>query len=143
MAFNLTLYEQAHVDGFDEVLLLNEEGFVSECTSANVFAVFGDEVATPPLSSGCLPGITREILLTEIRHAAYRVTERALTLHDLEAAEEVFVTSTTRDLLSVESVSGIPVRHGTAASELLGEAFRAYRSGYVASHSDMIRREKT
>jgi branched-chain amino acid aminotransferase len=136
-AFNLTLYEQAHIDGFDEVLLLNEEGFVSECTSANIFAVFGNEVATPPLSSGCLPGITREILLTEIRDTAYRLTERALTLHDLEAADEVFVTSTTRDLLPVESVSDVPIRRGTAASELLGEAFREYRSAYVASHSGM------
>ena len=48
-------------------MLLNEHEEVAECTSANIFAVFGNEVFTPPLESGCLPGITRELLLEEIR----------------------------------------------------------------------------
>ena len=56
---------------------------------------------TPPLSSGCLPGITREVLLGEIRAPGIRVEEKALQPGDLEAADEVFITSTTRDLLPV------------------------------------------
>src|SRR5438105_11833133 len=66
-AFNLTWVEQAREKGFDEVILLNERGEVAECTSANVFIARGDRVWTPPLSSGCLPGVTRHILLHEIR----------------------------------------------------------------------------
>ena len=56
-AMNLVWYEDAHRAGFDEALLLNERREASECTSANLFAVIGDSVATPPLTSGCLPGV--------------------------------------------------------------------------------------
>jgi branched-chain amino acid aminotransferase len=66
-AFNLNWYQEAHERGFDEVVLLNEQQEVAECTSANIFAVFGGEVVTPPLGSGCLPGITRDVLLHDIR----------------------------------------------------------------------------
>ena len=58
---NLTRYERAHEQGFDEVVLLNERGEVAECTSANIFMVQGENVFTPPLSSGCLPGVTRAL----------------------------------------------------------------------------------
>src|SRR5215472_723724 len=60
---NLTWYEEAHQRGLDDMLLLNERGEVSECTSANIFTINGDEVVTPPLSSGCLPGVSRALLL--------------------------------------------------------------------------------
>ena len=94
---NLTWYEEAQQRGFDEVILLNERGEVSECTSANIFAATGGQVYTPPLSSGCLPGVTRELLLDVVRVPGISVTERALTPADLERADQVFITSTTRD----------------------------------------------
>jgi branched-chain amino acid aminotransferase len=105
-AHNLRWAERAQQQGFDEVLLLNEFGRVAECTSANVFAVFGQEIATPPLSEGCLPGITREVLLEEIRLPGIQFAERALTVEDLHHADEVFVTSTTRGLLPVREIAG-------------------------------------
>ena len=55
--------ERAHAEGFDEFLLLNEKGGIAECSSANVFLVRDGRALTPPLASGCLPGVTREILL--------------------------------------------------------------------------------
>ncbi len=66
-AMNLTWLESAQWRGFDEVILLNERGEVAECTSANIFIANGNEVWTPPLTSGCLPGITRELLLSDVR----------------------------------------------------------------------------
>ncbi|MGH9610252.1 MAG: aminotransferase class IV, partial [Bryobacteraceae bacterium] len=67
-AQNLVQYEEAHERGLDEYILLNEHGEVSECTSANIFVIEGDHVCTPPLaSSGCLPGVTRALLLEEIQ----------------------------------------------------------------------------
>ena len=78
-SFNLVWLEQAQGRGFDEVILLNERGEVSECTSANLFAAFGRRVVTPPLTSGCLPGITRELLMEEIRVPGYQVVEQDLT----------------------------------------------------------------
>jgi branched-chain amino acid aminotransferase len=62
-ALNLTFLEEAQRSGFDEVILLNERGEVAECTSANIFLARKNQVLTPTLSSGCLPGITRELLL--------------------------------------------------------------------------------
>jgi len=129
--FNLTWYEKAHDEGYDEVLLLDESGFVSECTSANIFAVFGTEVRTPPLTCGCLPGITRDILLTEVDHGQHLVREQALTLADLEAADAVFITSTTRDLLPVASVEGLQIRQSHAVMNDLLDRFRAYQAAYV------------
>ena len=138
--FNLTWYEQAHDDGFDEVLLLDESGYVSECTSANIFAIFGNDVRTPPLSSGCLPGITRELLLTEISCAPYTIREQALTLADLERADCICVTSTTRDLLAVASIEGIRVNSDHTALSILLSAFQNYLEQYItrATLSDSV-----
>jgi branched-chain amino acid aminotransferase len=115
---NLTWFERAHEQGFDEVVLLNERGEVAECTSANIFVVNIDDrgnahVSTPPLSSGCLPGVTRAVLLEEltkgpdVRVAGLQIAEKTLMPADLEAADEVFITSTTRELLPVASIDGL------------------------------------
>ncbi len=109
-AQNLTWYEEAHQRGFDEVVLLNERGEVSECTSANIFAATGPVVATPPLSSGCLPGVSRELLLGEIRVTGITVVEKTLFPADLERADQVFITSTTRDLMPVSYVEGLNIK---------------------------------
>jgi branched-chain amino acid aminotransferase len=131
-AMNLCWYEEAHQRGLDEVVLLNERGEVSECTSANLFAAYGDQVVTPPLSSGCLPGVTRAVLLEEIRHPQFKVVERVLRLEDLAAASEVFITSSTRDLLPVRSIEGLTLRQqGDPAREALQAAFTAFESAYV------------
>jgi len=132
-AANLFYLEQAQARGFDEVVLLNERGEVSECTSANLFAAEGPRVWTPALSSGCLPGITRELLLSEVRAGDVTVEERVLRLEDLEKADEVFVTSTTRDLLPVFSIEGLRIRERGEARERLAGAYREYVQAYVAA----------
>jgi len=131
-AFNLTWLEQAQQRGYDEVILLNERGEVSECTSANIFIARGDRVLTPPLSSGCLPGITRALLLEEIRVPGIRVEEQTLHLEDLAEADEVFITSSTRDLLPVREVEGIPVRRQGHCRAALAEAFQRYIEQYTS-----------
>jgi branched-chain amino acid aminotransferase len=132
-AWNLTWYEQAHSEGFDEVVLLNERGEVSECTSANIFAAFGNRVATPPLSSGCLPGVTRQVLLTEAHVREFPLEERTLMLGDLAAADQVFITSTTRELLPVEQIQGIQVRNQSRACEALQKELSDYVDRYVTA----------
>src|SRR5439155_18980690 len=131
-AMNLTWLESAQNRGFDEVILLNERGEVAECTSANIFIANGDQVWTPPLSSGCLPGITRELLLSEIRVPGVPLGEKALTPGDLEAADEVFITSTTRDLLPVYQIEGNKVGRVDRARVRLQEAFSKYVQQYIA-----------
>jgi branched-chain amino acid aminotransferase len=128
---NLTWYEEAHARGFDEAVLLNERGEVSECTSANIFVAIGGEVYTPPLDSGCLPGVTRELLLEVVRVPGIKVTERALVPQDLERADQVFITSTTRDLLPAVFIEGLKIRNEGNVVDQLVKALEDYRRDYV------------
>jgi branched-chain amino acid aminotransferase len=130
---NLIWYEEAHQRGFDEVILLNERGELSECTSANIFLAEGNTVWTPPLRSGCLPGVTRELLLQEIRVPGIQIAERELAPADLERADGVFISSTTRDLLPVVSVEGLTIRNDDRCRAALQNAFTEYRQDYVVN----------
>jgi len=139
-AANLVWYEEAHAAGLDEVILLNERGEVSELTSANIFAGFGNQVRTPPLkSSGCLPGVTRQLLLEQIHVEGIEVVEAVLTLDDLAAADGLFISSSTRDLLPVGSIEGLPLQHGDQQRVRLLSAYRTYEAAYVSS---AVRRAK-
>ncbi len=130
-AQNLTWYERVHQEGFDEAILLNENGQVSECTSANIFVIQGRRVFTPPLStSGCLPGITRAILLEEIELDGIELSERDLSPSELEASDLVFITSTTRDLIPVLTADGFRLKQERSVFNLLQHAFAAYRNAY-------------
>lgn len=133
-ALNLTMLEEAQQDGFDEVLLLNELGELSECTSANIFVANGSQVWTPPLTSGCLPGVTREVLLGAVQVPGISVGEKPLLPGELERADEVFITSTTRDLLPVLSIQRRPMRQAGNTRIALQEAFSRYVDAYVAQH---------
>lgn len=133
-AMNLAWLEAAQARGFDEVILLNERGEVAECTSANIFAAFGGRVVTPPISSGCLPGVTREVILNCIQAEGVQVVEEPLTRAAIESADEVFITSTTRDLLPVLEIEGRRVKEAEFARPRLQEAFSAYTKRYIAEH---------
>lgn len=129
---NLCWYEQAHERGFDEVILLNERDEVAECTSANVFAVFGTTVWTPPLTAGCLPGITRALLLEEIKVDGITVEEHALRLENLERADQIFITSTTRGLLPVARVQDLTIRNESDVCAKLHKRFNDYVAEYCS-----------
>jgi branched-chain amino acid aminotransferase len=130
-AMNLTWIERAQARGFDEVILLNERGEVAECTSANIFIAQANDVWTPPLNSGCLPGITREILIGETLVPGIRVRERTLAPCDLEQADEVFITSTTRNLLPVGQIEGRNVGRSDRVRAALEAAFENFVNRYV------------
>lgn len=132
-AMNLTWVEEAHEKGFDEVILLNERGEVSECTSANIFIAQGNKVWTPPLSSGCLPGVTRDILLRDIRVPAIEIGEKPLTLAEMEQADDAFITSTTRALLPVLEIDGRKVGGRGSAQKMLQPAFEQFVENYVSA----------
>ena len=138
-SMNLTWRESAQRRGFDEVILLNERGEVAECTSANIFIAKGSQVWTPPLSSGCLPGITRELLLGEIGVPGIQIGEKALLPEDLESADEVFITSTTRDLLPVLQIEGKQIAQSDRARMALRKEFSAFVEHYVAEHTEVAR----
>ena len=138
-AQNLTWYEEAHQRRFDEVILLNERGEVAECTSANLFIARGNDVFTPPLDSGCLPGVTRALLLEEIRIPGISAAEKTLRPKDLEDADQVFITSTTRDFLLVSEIEGLKVRSGGNMVSKLNQAFGEYRRDYVKRNAALVK----
>jgi branched-chain amino acid aminotransferase len=125
--------EEAKREGYDEVVLLNERGEVSECTAANIFAVRNDKVITPPLSSGCLEGVTRGVLMEIAAEAGTTVVEQAMRPEDLYVAEEVFITSTNRNVIGVKEIAGRVIGSGVTGelSKKLDEAFEAYLNDYV------------
>jgi branched-chain amino acid aminotransferase len=104
--FNVWTLQGAQQRGFDEAVLLNERGEVAECTAANIFCARGGRVFTPPLSSGCLEGVTRGVLLDIAPAAGILVEEKTLRAEDLYGADEVFISSTNRSLLGVSEVEG-------------------------------------
>lgn len=128
---NVWSIAEANKEGFDEVVMLNERGEVAECTSANIFAVKNGKIYTPPLSSGCLEGITRGILLEIAPEAGLSVVEQTLRPEDLYSAEEVFITSTNRGLISVGEIAGHSIPAPGPVCQQLLELFDAYVSEYV------------
>jgi branched-chain amino acid aminotransferase len=137
-AMNLTWLESAQARGFDEVILLNERGEVAECTSANIFVSKGNQVWTPPTSSGCLPGITREVLLSEIRVPGIQIGEKTMLPADLDTADEVFITSTTRNLLPVSQIEEKTMSRSERVSTALEKAFVGFVDRYVAEQRSSL-----
>lgn len=125
---------EAHREGFDEVVMLNERGEVSECTAANLFVVKDEKVLTPPLSSGCLEGVTRGVLMEIASEAGTSVKEQTLHMEDLFGADEVFITSTNRNVIGVKEIAGHAIGNGRSGeiTNRLDNAFEAYVREYVS-----------
>lgn len=138
---NLWSLQEAQQAGFDEVVLLNERGEVAECTAANIFCVRGGRVTTPPLGSGCLEGVTRSVLLEIGAAAGAPVEERTLLPEDLYVAEEVFISSTNRDLLPVTEINGNKIAAAPGPiTQKLEKAFAAYVREYIDARSATMNR---
>lgn len=129
------LYE-AQQDGYDEVVLLNERGEVAECTAANIFCVREGRVLTPPVSSGCLEGVTRGVVLDIGAGAGVEVEERTLRPLDLYSADGVFISSTNRNLIAVSEINGHEIPTTPLPSmQKLQAAFVAYVREYVEARA--------
>jgi branched-chain amino acid aminotransferase len=130
---NVWAVAEAQKEGFDEVVLLNERREVAECTAANIFAVKNGKVFSPPLSSGCLEGVTRGILFEIAPEAGFSLVEQTLRPEDLYTADEVFITSTNRSLIGVGEIAGHKIASAPGPLTLrLEEVFAAYVTDYVS-----------
>ncbi len=112
--------------GFDDALLVDDRDRVWEATAANVFARFGRELATPPTTGPILAGVTRALVM-DLAAPSYAIRERELRWPELLTADEVFVTSTIREVVSVVEIEDHCVgdgQPGRAAAEVLA-AIRA------------------
>lgn len=103
-AENVLALARAKSQGAGEALLANLAGDVCEGTGSNVFIVIDGQLTTPPLSSGCLAGITRGLVIEWCADAGIDVQERSLPVAEIALAEEIFITSSTRDVHPVQSL---------------------------------------
>ena len=103
-AENVLALQRAHAAGAGEAIFANTRGELCEGTGTNVFLVLDDQLLTPPLSVGCLAGVTRDLAL-EITEA----TTETVPLGALAEASEAFLTSTTRNVHPISTVDGVPL----------------------------------
>lgn len=103
---NALAMQEALRRGASEALMRNHRGELSECAQSNFFLVRRGEALTPPLESGLLEGVTRNFLFEIGRAAGVPVRETILRDADLDAADEAFVTSSTREVLPVTAIDG-------------------------------------
>ena len=107
-ADNVVALHWAHERGAAEALFTNTRGDVCEGTGSNVFYEENGALVTPPLSSGCLAGITRELLLEWLRAEGVVVKEEAQSLERLRTAREAFLTSSTRRVQAIGALDSSP-----------------------------------
>jgi len=104
--------QEAVKNHYDEAILLNYEGFVSEGSGENIFVVKNGAVTTPPVTAGILEGITRDSVMTMLRDDGHQVREANVTRSDLYYADEVFFTGTAAEVTPVREVDDRPVGEG-------------------------------
>jgi branched-chain amino acid aminotransferase len=122
-ADNVVALRYAHERGAAEAIFANTRGELCEGTGSNVFVGIGGELVTPPLDSGCLSGITRELVIEWLGD----VVERPLPVDALASADEAFLASTTRDVQPIARVDGreLPAAPGPLTQRVI-DAFAAH-----------------
>ncbi|HVH43584.1 MAG TPA: branched-chain amino acid transaminase [Labilithrix sp.] len=103
---------EAKLGGYDEAILLDASGYVSEGSGENIFLVKKGQLLTPDLSSSILEGITRDTIITLAREMGLTVTECRITRDQLWLADEVFFTGTAAEITPVREVDNRPIGEG-------------------------------
>jgi branched-chain amino acid aminotransferase len=122
-AENVRTLAYATARGASEAILLNTAGRICEGTGSNVFCVFGDRVVTPPLSAGPLAGVTRDLLLEWCE-----ITEGDITPDQARSADEVFLTSSMRDVQAVHRWDEVEIAAPGPRTRMIAAAFASRSS---------------
>jgi branched-chain amino acid aminotransferase group I len=105
---------EARMKGVDEVVMLNEKGFLAEGSISNIFLVKGGALVTPSLESGILPGITRAAVLKLAESGGLKIEERQVSYEELKQAEEAFFTNSVLEVMPIAQFENRAVGKGTA-----------------------------
>ena len=103
---------EAEEAGADDAIFVDDDGMVIEATQANVFAILGDALVTPPLTTGCLAGRTRAEVLAIAPEVGLKPQERALPAYALLEAREVFLTASVLEVAPVVALDGVRIGDG-------------------------------
>jgi branched-chain amino acid aminotransferase len=126
--------------GYDEAILLSPQGFVSECTGENIFAVKGGRIVTPPITAGALPGITQNSVMAIAHDLGYDLEFGNLLRSDLYTAEEAFLSGTAAEVVPIRSVDDRLIGTGEPGpmTRKIQEVFEAAVRGRVDRHKDWV-----
>lgn len=133
---NILLRQQAVDSGAGEAIMLRD-GFVTEGAASNIFIVNNGVVLTPPKSNLLLPGITRDLVVELCHDNGIPCVEGAISEQQLREADEIWITSSTKEIVPVTRLDGAPVGHGEAGArwqeliDLYQSYKRAFREGRV------------
>ena len=105
---NVLALQEARAHGADEAILLNTRGSIACASSANVFALRGGRLETPPISDGALPGTMRALVLALAKEVGLVAAENQLRAEDLAGADEVFLTNSISRLTATCTLNGEP-----------------------------------
>jgi branched-chain amino acid aminotransferase len=124
--------------GYDEAIMLNPDGHVSECTGENIFVARNGKLITPPLSSGALEGITQDSVMTIARDLGFETVIDVIARSDVYIAEEMFVCGTAAEVSAVNSVDDRPIPcPGPMTKAIADEYARAVR-GQADRYKDWL-----
>jgi len=121
---------EANNVGADEAIILDTHGLVSEATAENIFIVKNNKIMTPPATSGPLAGITASVVKSIAEKLGYTVVERAITVTELYAADEAFLTGTGAGLMPIREVNKRQIgegKMGPVTERLLKEFLKVVR----------------
>jgi branched-chain amino acid aminotransferase len=124
--------------GYDEALLLNRAGFVSECTGENVFVARNGKLITPPLSAGALEGITQSTVIAIAHDLGFDVEFGHLSRSDVYIADEMFVCGTAAEVSSVRSVDDRELPCPGPMTLAIGEEYGRVVRGQVDRYKDWV-----
>jgi D-alanine transaminase len=121
-------YQAGYAAGMNETLLFNANDELTEASACNAYIVKNGVVATPPLDHQCLPGITRLILLNVLKKdGSINAEERIVTKEEVLNADEIWITSSSKEIAPVTEVDGKPVGNGE-----IGDVWLAAQTLYSA-----------
>jgi branched-chain amino acid aminotransferase len=131
---------ETHKAGYDEAILLNEQGFVADGSGENIFVVKGGRLLTPPLGASILEGITRNTVIELALESGVEVVERDIARSELYNADEVFVTGTAAEICPVNEIDDHPLGPPGPVTRRLQERFFAITDGTDSSRAAWLDR---
>jgi branched-chain amino acid aminotransferase len=122
--------------GYDEAIMLNPDGLVSECTGENIFAARRGVLITPPIAAGALPGITQDSVMTIARDHGFEVAVDQISRSDLYVAEEMFVCGTAAEVSAVNSVDDRAIPCPGAMTKTIASQYAQAVRGQIDKYKD-------
>ena len=127
-------------NGYDEAILMDLQGNISEAPGENIFMVKNKTLRTPPLKSSVLEGITRESVMTMAADLGYEVKEKTITRGEIYTADEVFLTGTAAEITPIISIDGKKISSGSVGhiTKTLMTSYTDVVMGKNESYSDWL-----